>query len=79
MSKNIGEFSHESQDDSRWDMGEVTPFGGEKDSGNATENLERDPSLSRQEKSAELDEAREPLKRLQRHESLTARIQLVKP
>ncbi len=59
MSKNIGEFSHESQDDSRWDMGEVTPFGGEKDSGDATENLERDPSLSRQEKSAELDEARE--------------------
>lgn len=59
MSKNIGEFSHESQDDSRWDMGEVTPFGGEKDSGNATENLERDPSLSKQEKSAELDEARE--------------------
>lgn len=59
MSKNIGEFSHESQDDSRWDMGEVAPFGGEKDSGDATENLERDPSLSRQEKSAELDEARE--------------------
>ncbi len=58
MNKNIGESHHESQDDSRWNMSEVAPFRQENDSGQNTENLERDPSLVQQEKAKELHEAR---------------------
>ena len=54
----IGESQHELSNDSRWDMSEVAPFRHEDDSGiDKTENAERDPSLVRQEKEEEINDA----------------------
>ena len=60
MGEKAGELQHESRDDSRWDMSEVAPFHHEDDSGMVkAENAERDPSLVRQEKEEEINDARE--------------------
>ena len=59
MDKNGWESQHESRDDSRWDMSEVAPFHHEDDSGMVkVEDAERDPSLARQEKEEEINDAR---------------------
>ena len=62
MGETVRESQHESLDDSRWDMSEVKPFRQEAVSEITNETAEKDPSLAKNEKDVEVNEAREQVK-----------------